>query len=156
MNGQSGLELVGPSFRTASKKNSIFIIMKRQLLILLLFVCGLAKAQQDSLGKPINLTVEQYTKLTSRTDKLVLVNLQADWCVVCKREKPLLQQIVKDNANVVLIEVDMDDNPLIAQHFEVDGLPVNLLYRGGHLIWNRMGLISKDEINAMIKAASAK
>jgi len=134
--------------------------MKYLVILISLLVFGTLAAQtvgDSSSATPINLTVLQYKERTIRTDKLVLVNLQADWCIVCKKEKPILAQIGLEYKNEVeIIEIDLDDNPLIAEYFEVDGLPVNLLYKQGNLIWNRMGLINKQEASSMIRAASAK
>lgn len=33
----------------------------------------------------------------------------------------------------------MENNPAIADYFEVDGLPVLILYKDGYMIWNRVG-----------------
>ena len=45
----------------------------------------------------------------------------------------------------------MEKNPLIAEYFEVDGLPVNLLYDKGKIIWSREGIVSKIEITELLK-----
>src|SRR5438045_861696 len=87
---------------------------------------------QDSLGeKPSykNLTVAQFNNFVNNKDKTVLVNFSADWCVVCKRQKPILDELSAIHKNdLLLLEIDMEENPLIAEFFEVDGLPINLIY----------------------------
>lgn len=81
------------------------------------------------------------------SSKLVLVYFKADWCVVCKKQRPLLDDVVKENKDKVeLLPIDMEDNPKIAAYFEVDGLPVTILYKNGKIVWDRMGLTEKKEL----------
>jgi thioredoxin 1 len=107
--------------------------------------------------RPMALTVEQYKAKTNVKDKLVLVNFSADWCVVCKRQKPILDEIYAENKErLEMIELDMEHNPLIAEYFEVDGLPVNILYRKGEMVWNRMGFMNKKQLMELIKSYEEK
>jgi thioredoxin 1 len=116
-----------------------------------------SQKEADSLGiikmDPIGMTVDQFRQRTCVPNKLVLVNFKADWCVVCKKQKPLIDEIAREERdNVEVLEIDMDNNPLIAGHFEVDGLPINFLFKDGVVIWDRMGLATKKEITDIIRA----
>jgi thioredoxin 1 len=94
-----------------------------------------------------NLNVEEFNKKVNNKNKLVLVNFSADWCIVCKKQKPILDQIKVEKKNIIeIIYLNMEKNPLIADYFEVDGLPVNLLYDKGKIIWSREGIVSKIEM----------
>ena len=125
--------------------------MNRLLLVMWLALPALAHAQTDSSKTLKNVTVEQFTKLTTREDKLVLVAFRANWCVVCKRQEPLLLQLARERSSELeLLILDMEENPLIAEYFEVDALPVNLLFRSGHLVWNRVGYRSYDELTETV------
>lgn len=100
---------------------------------------------------PKNMSVAQYNERIAASTKLVLVYFKADWCVVCKKQKPLLDAIIAEHkTNVELLEINMEDNPLIAEFFEVDGLPVTILYKHGKIVWDRMGLTEKSELEAQI------
>jgi thioredoxin 1 len=111
----------------------------------------IAFGQEDSILSlpqwPVGMTVDQFNLKLKTTTKPLLVNFTADWCVVCKRQKPVLDQVmteVKDEAELLVI--DMESNPLIAAYFEVDGLPVTILYKNGTMMWNRVGLQDKTQI----------
>ncbi len=128
--------------------------MKLKLIIpLILFFTNSLFAQggSDSTNTrdegPTGLTIEQFNKRISMSSKLVLVYFKADWCVVCKKQRPLLDDVVKENKDKVeLLPIDMEDNPKIAAYFEVDGLPVTILYKNGKIVWDRMGLTEKKEL----------
>ena len=93
------------------------------------------------------MTVEQFNLKLKTATKPLLINFTADWCVVCKRQKPVLNQImaeVKDQAELIVI--DMESNPLIAAYFEVDGLPVTILYKDESMVWNWVDFQDKFQI----------
>jgi thioredoxin 1 len=111
-------------------------------------------SQDDSLvkeNKYENLNMQQFNHLVQRADKPVLVNFSADWCIVCKRQEPILQQLVKRHKDEFeMIEIDMEQNPEIAKYFEVDGLPVHMIYRKGTMSWNRVGFQTFTELETQI------
>lgn len=106
---------------------------------------------------PVGMTINEFKDVTNNKDKLVLINFSADWCVVCKKQKPILDQIRCENKDKVeVVIIDMDDNPLIAEYFNVDGLPISLIYKKGEMLWDRMGLQQKNELLQVIKLLSKK
>jgi thioredoxin 1 len=106
----------------------------------------------NDVYSPVGLTVDQLNTRLQASSKLVLVYFKADWCVVCKRQKPILDAVVAENkSKVKLFEIDMEDNPLIAEYFEVDGLPVTILYKQGKIMWDRMGLTQKKELEEQLR-----
>lgn len=109
-----------------------------------------ARTNNDSAFE--NLSIEEFNKKVNNKNKLVLVNFSADWCIVCKKQKPILDEIKIEKKNILeIIYLNMEKNPLIAEYFEVDGLPVNLLYDKGKIIWSREGIVSKIEITELLK-----
>lgn len=109
----------------------------------------------DSLLKegPVGMTVSQFTTQTSVKGKIILVNFKADWCVICKRQKPILDAIKVEHKDLLtILIIDMADNPLIAEYFEVDGLSITLLYKNGNMVWDHMGLLQKNDILEVVKA----
>lgn len=122
------------------------------LLVSIAFFHSLLSAQEaDSLKFPVNLTVEQFKQRILNKNKMVLVNFSADWCLMCKKQKPILDELLIEKKKVLeLMIIDMDDNPLIAEYFNVDGLPINLLYKNGILVWDRAGIKTKAELLTQI------
>ena len=135
--------------------------MKIKKLLCLMGICfnitygqnlidSIARTNNDSAFE--NLSIEEFKKKVNNKNKLVLVNFSADWCIVCKKQKPILDEIKIEKKNILeIIYLNMEKNPLIAEYFEVDGLPVNLLYDKGKIIWSREGIVSKIEITELLK-----
>lgn len=103
-------------------------------------VTGIAAA------KPAGMTQEQFAGMV-RSDKLVLVDFYADWCVPCQKMKPYLMEIKNDMKDKVeVVRINADDNQTLCKDLKIDALPVLQVYRGGQLVWNNQGYISKEEV----------
>jgi thioredoxin 1 len=126
--------------------------MKQLLFVCMMLTSSLSVFSQNNAKDtlkiyPVNMTVDEFKERTSVKNKVILVNFSADWCVMCKKQKPILDQVKAEKKEVLdLIIIDMDENPLIAEYFNVDGLPINLMYKNGNLLWDRAGLKTKNEL----------
>jgi thiol-disulfide isomerase/thioredoxin len=83
---------------------------------------------------------------------LVLVEFGADWCAACRRLQPLLRRIAAEYCDHVrLVTVNVDEQSELAARFEVDGIPVVLLYADGRLVDRFSGVPSAAELRAFIR-----
>lgn len=125
-------------------KKSFYIFV----IVLLPFITlGQEDSTDFSPQYPVGMTVDQFNQKLKTASQLLLVNFTADWCVVCKRQKPVLDQIMTElKGQVEFLIIDIESNPLIAQYFEVDGLPVLILYKGGDMCWSRVGFLDKTQL----------
>lgn len=100
-------------------------------------------------NKPISLS--EYNKQIANKKKLVLVYFSADWCTVCAKMKPLIEEIEKrDSLNVNIIKIDTDRDKEVAHKYEIDAMPVLMLYKDGCREWMNIGLIDKQELRYTI------
>jgi putative thioredoxin len=70
-------------------------------------------------------------------DRLVLVDLWADWCGPCHHLAPVLARVVPGydgRVRLAKVEVDAGDNMKIAGRNGARGFPTVLLYRNGEVV----------------------
>jgi thioredoxin len=92
------------------------------------------------------MSTTQFNKLLN-TDKLVLVDVYADWCSPCKIMAPFLEEIEKEMADKVkLVRINADQNKTIVKDLNATALPTLLLYKNKRLIWTNTGFQTKAEI----------
>ena len=81
---------------------------------------------------------------------LVLVDFYADWCGPCKMLSPVLEQINKENKDVKVVKVNIDDSRNIASYYQVQSIPTLVLFRDGEFIHRMVGFNPKKKIEELI------
>lgn len=82
---------------------------------------------------------------------LVLVDFWAGWCIACRQLNPILRRIAREYCNSVrLITVDVDKETQLATRFQIDAVPVVLLYSYGRRLDAFMGARSAAEVRAFL------
>jgi putative thioredoxin len=81
----------------------------------------------------------------------VLVDLWATWCGPCKTLGPTLEKLAREmNGKFVLAKIDVDQNPEIADAFQVQSIPTVLLLVGGRPVDGFVGAQPEKQIRDML------
>ncbi|MCS6916908.1 MAG: thioredoxin [Chitinophagales bacterium] len=86
-----------------------------------------------------------------RSDKLTLVDFYAEWCGPCKMMKPVLEELKKrigDRARI--LKVDVDQSPLVASAYHIQGVPTLMLFRNGQVLWRQAGVVPVARLEELI------
>src|SRR5690606_19283867 len=96
------------------------------------------------------LSTADYTKLVN-SDKLVLVDFYADWCAPCKKMKPYLEKIaVEMSDKIILVRIDVDENPELCKELSVKSLPVLKLYKAEKIVWEHNGFVDEETVRTQL------
>ncbi len=99
------------------------------------------------------------TDQTFQTDVLdrsatvpVIVDLWAPWCGPCKTLGPMLEKAVADTGGAVeLAKVNVDDNPAVAQAFNVQSIPAVFALRDGQVVDQFIGAVPEAQVTAFVQ-----
>lgn len=81
----------------------------------------------------------------------VLLKFEADWCGPCKAMKPMIEEIASEYAGKLTIAtLDVDQNNQTPYKLGVRGVPTVMLFKGGELVGQKVGLPRKADLTAMI------
>ncbi|RAJ10905.1 thioredoxin [Chitinophaga skermanii] len=73
-------------------------------------------------------------------DKLVLVDVVAEWCRPCKEMRPIMEELAKTFAGKLIVGlIDLDSNPKTAKHYKIHSIPTFLLFKNGKLVEKIVG-----------------
>ncbi|MBI2729963.1 MAG: thioredoxin fold domain-containing protein [Sphingobacteriales bacterium] len=86
------------------------------------------------------------------SSSLVLVDFGAEWCPPCKKMEPVLKSITEKYADKLkLLKVDGGRDIQLMKQYQVNALPVFLIYKDGKLIWRKEGIADEKEISAQLQ-----
>lgn len=115
--------------------------------LFVLLAWGVFSQKSDSLTKPKNLTLRQFSRLADNSKKPVLLCFCADTCCVCKIQEEVLEQIALErHRDMDVVWINLPDNPKIAEYFEITSVPVLILYLKGYPVWLRYQAYEKEKI----------
>lgn len=78
------------------------------------------------------ITKENFSQEVAQAAQPVLVDFWAPWCVYCKRLSPVLDRLSdKLEAQVSVAKINIDEQPELAQKFDVSVIPTLYLFQQG-------------------------
>ncbi len=81
----------------------------------------------------------------------MLVDFWAQWCGPCRRLAPTVDELATDyDGKLVVAKMDVDENPNTPNRFSVRGIPTLLLFKGGQVVEQVVGLTDKDSLKKVI------
>ena len=81
----------------------------------------------------------------------VLVDFWAEWCGPCRAMEPSINTLASDYVGKVSIgKLNVDDNPSITMRYMVRGIPTVMLFKGGQIVDQVVGLVDKNALKSML------
>lgn len=82
--------------------------------------------------------------------KTVLLDFYADWCGPCRMVSPLVDEIAQENPQFLVGKINVDDEPELAQTFDVSTIPTLVVIKDGKIVNQAAGARPKAQILAML------
>lgn len=92
------------------------------------------------------------TDATFDTDVLqspipVLLDFWAEWCGPCRMQNPILEELIKTyEGKITVAKLNVDENPQVAMKYGIMSIPTLLLFKGGQVMKQMVGVQSKDKL----------
>ena len=109
--------------------------------------------KRKGIVEMLEITKDNFEKEVLNSERPVLVDFWAPWCMPCKIIAPAVEKLAEQfKGKVKISKSNVDDNPDIATELSVLNIPTLILFKEGREISRMIGVNSKDAIEAKIKS----
>jgi thioredoxin 1 len=103
--------------------------------------------------KITHLTSDTFKNAVSSAATPLLVDFWAPWCGPCKAIAPVLDELATEfDGKISIAKVNIDENEAIAAEYGIRAIPTMLLFKGGKVIEQIVGLLPKATLKTKLAA----
>ncbi len=106
------------------------------------------------MAADLALSSAQFEEKVLKSDVPVLIDFWAPWCGPCKAIGPTIEQLAGEyEGKAKIYKVDVDQNPDLAQQYNIMSIPALLLFKDGKEAGKIVGHAAKPKIADLIDRA---
>jgi len=99
----------------------------------------------------IMISDENFEEEVLKSDKPVLVDFWAEWCVPCKMLGPIIEEIAEANSAIKVCKANVDNASQVAGKYGIQSIPTLMLFNKGEVVKQNVGVVPRETIEEMFK-----
>lgn len=98
----------------------------------------------------ITITDENFEQEVINSDKPVLLDFWASWCMPCRMFLSTFDEAAEEIVDVKFAKINVEEQPELARRFKVMSIPTLILVKDGVPVQTSVGMKNKDGILEML------
>ena len=98
-------------------------------------------------------TTANFNEEVLQSDVPVLVDFWASWGMPCKMLTPVIEELAEEAEGYKVGKVNVDEEPELARQYNVMSIPTVLVFKGGQVVKQSVGVQPKEALEDMVRMA---
>ena len=81
-----------------------------------------------------------------KSDKPVVVDFWASWCVPCQMQGPVIEQLDKEARDIYVRKVNVEEEMDLQMKYGISSIPALLIFKDGECVKTLIGFHTKEQI----------
>ena len=98
----------------------------------------------------IKVTSENFEKEVLDSKKTVVIDFYADWCGPCKMYAPIVEKFAKENKDIKVVKINIDEDEDIALKYNIMSIPTTVVIKNGKETNRASGILDESFLIKMV------